>query len=77
MTRHTHADEEWVIDALETVQEMRDNLGELDLQLPLALLPDAQRAIEQDLRDLCMFGYRFQTEYDALGRIIRVRLLEQ
>jgi hypothetical protein len=69
-------DAEWLADALDTVQEMRSRHGEMDLLLPIVLLPHNQRALEHDLRDLRRFGYAFQIGRDAANRITRVRLLE-
>jgi hypothetical protein len=77
MTTHPTPPEEWLADALDTVHAMRDNGGELDLQFPIVLLPSNQRRLAQDLRDLRQFGYAFRTWRDGVGRIIRVRLLEQ
>ena len=70
-------DEEWLMDALDTVQEMRANGGDLELIFPRALHWHQQRLLTWFLHDMRQFGYTMRSSHDNAGRITRVQLLEQ
>ena len=69
--------EEWLVDALEMVADMRRNDGFLEMEFPVVLQPIPQRGLEKDIRDLRRFGYTIRVDRDSWDCVRSVRLLEQ